>query len=152
MGINAYTGHRIDEQHIRQQGLEDQLNSSKLEIEQLKANLADNNNKRLNSIQVYVTINADNLTKIEREQIELAAVKSVKKRLTPLIGQELTRINYRQIAPIIDGREIVVNKQTYQQKTDLIIVKDSVELFITVSAEKKSAAKSSNVISGEQVK
>ena len=136
-GLNAYTGHHIDELQFRLRTLEEQLVSNQSEIKQLKLNLLDKKHPVLSSINVHVTVNDDTLTELEHEQIKIETVKNVKKRLATLLGQELSKINFLQVAPIIDGREITSNKMTFTQKVNLLIVRTNMDIYITNQPQKK---------------
>lgn len=134
--INLFNGYHIDEMHIYQKELEEQLESSQSELTQLKKNLAEHKNKRLTNIDIHVSINIKTLTQFESEQIELEVIKSSKHRLSGLIGQEISKLNYYQIAMVLDGREITFNQQTFTQNVDLVVVTDHIDIHITVLPQK----------------
>lgn len=135
-GINFLTAYRIDELQMNQKKLIEKLTSSQSEIEHLQKNLADRSNRNLTAINVHVQIKQTDLTKVEAAQIEIETVKNVKKRLASLLGQDLSNLNYRQIALIIDGRETRFNDQIYRQTVDLVVVTDHIDLYLTVIPQK----------------
>jgi len=135
-GINSVIGYRIDELIIRQRGLEERLASSQKELIQVKKNLEDQQSQTLTSINVHVYIkDQDELTKLEREQIKIETIKSVKQKLGVLLGQELGKLDCRQIALIINGRQITFNEQKYEQKVDLVVVTDQLDIYVTTWPE-----------------
>jgi|OM-RGC.v1.021343302 hypothetical protein len=139
-GLNAYTGHYIDELLFRLKNLEEQLAGNQSEIEQLKLNLIDKTHPVLSAINVYATVIDDNLTKLEQEQVKIETIKDVKQRLVTMLGQELSKINFLQLALILDGREITADKIIFTQKVNLLIVKENVlNIYITCQPQKKKS-------------
>ncbi|MGI6647660.1 MAG: hypothetical protein ACOX5W_00965 [Bacillota bacterium] len=140
--INIFIGYQIDELHLNKKELEGQLGSCQKELAELKKNLAEQKNRRLTNIDIHVAIDDNglnnlNLTKLEQEQIEIEVIKNSKERLASLIGQELSKLNYPQIALVLDGREITFNQQVYLQEVDLIVVTDQIDVYVTVLAQNK---------------
>ena len=140
--INIFIGYQIDELHLNKKELEGQLGSCQKELAELKKNLAEQKNRRLTNIDIHVVIDDNglnnlNLTNLEQEQIEIEVINSSKEKLAGLIGQELSKINYPQLALILDDREITFNQQVYVQKVDLIVVTDQIDVYVTVLAQNK---------------
>jgi hypothetical protein len=132
-GINSLIGHRIDELYISRRALEERLASSEKELAQLQQNLQDREHQRLASINVHVQIrNRNDLTKLEREQIELETVKYIKQRLVLFVGEELSVLNGRQIALIVDGRQVTFNEQKYVLKVDLVVVSEELDIYVNI--------------------
>ena len=145
-GLNCYIGYHIDELHLHIRTLEEQLISSHNEIKQLELNLMDKKHPVLTAINIYVNVEDDELTKLELEQVKIETTKDVKKRLEYLIEQELSKINFQQIAPVIDEREITLNNKTFIQKVNLVIVKEKLDIYMTTQPQKKPTVSKSQPI------
>jgi len=128
--VNTVYSERIDTLLLENQNLAGELEAAREELEELKENLSQKGKKEVTGIELYVTITDNNLSKYEREDLEIQISKEVKKILEPLKGQPLEKLNYLLIPQIINHRVLEFNGRKFQLETKLLVIAEKIIIHI----------------------
>jgi hypothetical protein len=127
---NMVIGKQIDNLHISNQGLRQQLSVSERELQSLKESLEERKKQIITSIDVKVEFAGDELTSYEESSAILTAEKRVEEWLEVIKGQEINDVDYMLIPEIIDGREIEADGRKFNLKVKLVVITDAVIVYL----------------------
>ncbi|MTI82802.1 MAG: hypothetical protein FH756_02665 [Firmicutes bacterium] len=127
---NIMIGKQIDNLHISNQALRQQLSVSERELQSLKESLEKNERQIITGIEVEVGFVGEELTGYEESSAILTAEESVEDWLKVIKGQEINDVNYMLIPEIIDGRAIQVDGRKFNISVKLVVLTKTVIVYL----------------------
>lgn len=134
--INTQYAAKIDTLLLEKQNLENDLEATQEELEEVKKNLSAKNIRTINTIETHVSIKNNNLSKYEKEGLEMELNTQVKHLLEPIKGTDITELNYFLIPQIIDKRNITVEERHFQLETEFVVVSEKTVVQISAFSKK----------------
>lgn len=77
-----------------------------------------------------MTITGDNLSRYEREDLQIQISKEIKKILEPLKGRPLEKLDYLLIPQIINHRVLEIDGRKFQLETKLLVIAEKIVIHI----------------------
>ena len=127
---NMMIGKQIDNLHISNQALRQQLSVSERELQSLKESLEKNEKQIITGIEVEVGFVGEELTGYEESSAILMAEESVEDWLKVIKGQEITDVDYMLIPEIIDGRTIQADGRKFNISVKLVVLTKTVIVYL----------------------
>ncbi len=127
---NIMIGKQIDNLHISNQALRQQLSVSERELQSLKESLEKNERQIITGIEVEVGFVGEELTGYEESSAILTAEESVEDWLKVIKGQEINDVDYMLIPEIIDGRAIQVDGRKFNLNVKLVVLTKTVIVYL----------------------
>lgn len=136
--INAIIGSQLDNLHMSNQALQQQLSVSERELQALKENLAEKKKRIITGVDVEVELQGE-FTEYEESATKLMAEKKVEDWLELLKGREINDFDYMLIPKIIDNREIEVEGSKFRLQVKMVVIKENIIVFIKAVPVKEKA-------------
>lgn len=136
---NIIIGVQIDNLHMSNQALQQQLSVSEKELQALKESLAEKKKQIITGIEVKVDFTGEKLTGYEESAARLMAEKRVEEWLEVIKGQEIDDLDYMLIPKIIDNREIDVEGIKFNLKVKMVVITKTVIIYLEAKPVVESA-------------
>lgn len=122
-------GSQIDDLHIENISLRDNLQTLEKQIQQLQ----EKPQKRIVSrIDTHVEFaDESDFNDIEESVIRLTVEKCIREWLNPILGQNVAEVNYLLIPGIIN-REIETDKNVVLLRVEMVVISDTVSIYVVV--------------------
>lgn len=131
---NVLIGTQIDNLHISNQALQQQLSVSERELQSLiESQARAKRNQVVTSIRSSVEFKGGKITQFEESAARLMVEKQVDKWLEVIEGQEIDDLDYELIPEIINNRIIEVDGQKMVLKVKMVIVSQTVVVYLEAS-------------------
>lgn len=127
---NMVIGKQIDNLHISNQALQQQLSVSERELQSLKESLDEKKRQIITGIDVKVEFVGEELTSYEESAATLMTEERVEEWLEVIKGQEIDDVDYMLIPKIIDGREIEVDGWKISLKVKLVVISKIIIVYL----------------------
>ncbi|BCV22189.1 hypothetical protein hamaS1_22580 [Moorella sp. Hama-1] len=123
---NLYLARQQEQLHLARAELEQRLATASEELAQLKESQARQSYQVITAIEPVITFSGDKPPAVEGRAAIQTITRTVQEILSPLMGQEVRRLNPALIPGMIDGRTIKVNGRQFQLRVTLVLVSDRV--------------------------
>lgn len=128
-------GKQIDTLYIENRSLREKISAHEQEIKELKENSYSSYRRIITQINTNVSFNEKcAYTDYEKSTIELTVEKKVRQWLDVITGQEVESVNYLLVPGIIDKREIEVEGNKIRLEVTLVVISESVIVYLEVIA------------------
>lgn len=137
-GTNAIIGKQVDHLLLAKATLEDALEDVQGELAKLKESSQKKPKRVITGIETFLVLTSrEGLTEYDELSVRLQANERAKDWLTPLVGQEIAKLDSLWIPSVVDNREIEVNGTRYRLKTHLVVVSEKLTLYLKATPVKE---------------
>ncbi|WP_177221356.1 hypothetical protein [Neomoorella thermoacetica] len=127
---NLYLARQQEQLHLARAELEQRLATASEELAQLKESQARQSYQVITAIEPVITFSGDKPPAVEGRAATQAITREVQEILSPLMGQEVRRLNPALIPGMIDGRTMKVNGRQFQLRVTLVLISDRVVIHL----------------------
>ena len=125
-------GHKVDELYYKNKLLELQLESTTVELEQVKASLSKSKVLVVTKIVSEIKLPPERFTSQEADKIKLALNKEIMKHYKPLVGKTLKSLDPAMLPKIIDGRIMEIEQKQYKVYVKSMVLSETIFLEVEV--------------------
>lgn len=138
--VNVLLGEHVDRLTLVNEALQDKLASTEKELEQLKENLATRQEKTITAVEVHVTlVHGKDVPELDQAKARLVVENKVRDWLHPLLGQEVSRLDYLLIPRVVDRRQVDVDGRKYVLKVNLVVVAERTMIYLDAVPQKSAS-------------
>lgn len=136
--INALISGQIDRLNLANEALREELHTLHWELQEAKKNLDSRKKQVVGGIEVNVLLSNKEITEYEEINVQLVVEKKVKEWLEPLLGQDVSKLDYLLIPRVVDNREVAINGSNFCLQVNLVVVGQRIVIFVKAIPQKKS--------------